>query len=416
MSGSVRSRPGADCPGEGTPGADRRRKSEVGVLSAGLKPALARQVGSPEGNSLDFAWTEEQEALRRSVIQFAQKELASDVIEEDRRQEFSWDGWEKCVELGIQGLPAPEEYGGGDADILTTVCAFEALGYGCGNNGLIFSIGAGKVKADTAPAPGPGSQSGQPGAATAERAGDSSLVRARQDGARWILSGSAGLVSNAGLADLVIVFARADSQAGKGDTATFIVEKSPPGFTVGPTLETMGLRTSPAAEIRLAECEVPEENRFGGAGSGPAALRAGKQWGCLCILAGEVGMMQRQLEASARYAAERTQFGQPIGKFPAVATKVADMEIRLEASRLLLYKAAWLAQQGKDAERETAIAKAYGADAVVQSCRDAVQIHRGYGYMTEYQIERDLRDALVGNIYTGSTDAQKMTIAGLRGL
>lgn len=401
---------------------------------------------------MDFSWTEEQEALRRSVTQFAQKELASDVIEEDHRQEFSWEGWRKCSDFGIQGLPAPEEYGGGATDILTTVCAFEALGYGCRNNGLIFSLSAhlsGSViplmrfgteaqkrkylpklahgewmgakvidERGIRPGPDPGHvrSSGHPGALKAGSAPDGHRVRARQNGRRWILNGSKAFVSNAGLADLVIVRADVDSPDRERGTTAFIVEKGAPGFTAGRNLETMGLRTSPAAQITLADCEVPEESMLGESGSGLAVMKAGERWESLCVLAGQAGMMQRQLEASARYAAERTQFGQPIGKFPAVASKVADMEIRLEASRLLLYKAAWLVQQGKDVEREVAVAKAYGADAAVQSCRDAVQIHGGYGYMTEYQIERDLRDALAGKMYSGSTEAQKMTIAGLRGL
>jgi len=400
---------------------------------------------------LDFAWTEEQEALRRSVVPFAQKELIGDIIEEDWRQEFSWDGWKKCAEFGIQGLPASEEYGGGDADILTTVCAFEALGYGCRNNGLIFSIGAhlsGSViplmrfgteaqkrkylpklargewvgaaaGTDQGVNPGKehgeGSASGHPGALNTSRASEDRRLRAHREGNQWVLNGSQNFVSNAGLADLVIVLAGVDSEAGKPGTGAFILERNAPGFAVGPTLETMGLRTSAAAEITLTDCQVPEEHVLGG-DLGPAVLKAAKQWEQLCSLASQVGMMQRQLEICARYAAERTQFGQPIGRFPAVAAKVAEMDIRLEASRLLLYRAAWLAGPGKDAERETAIAKAYGAEAAVQSCRDSVQIHGGYGYMTEYQIERDLRDALAGKMYAGSTDAQKMTIARLRGL
>jgi alkylation response protein AidB-like acyl-CoA dehydrogenase len=404
-----------------------------------------------EGNYLDFCWTEEQEALRRSVTQFAQKELVSDVVEEDLRREFSWDGWRKCAGFGIEGLPAPEEYGGGGADVLTTVCAFEALGYGCRNNGLIFSIsahlggsvvplmgfgtepqkqkylpklargewiGGGVITEqgiEWAAQPGHTSSSGHPTAVGTERARDGPCLRARRNGSRWILNGSKTFVSNAGLADVIIVSVGVDSPQGGADATAFIVEKSAPGFTVGGNLEMMGLRTFPTAEITLADCEVPEEDMLGGVGSGLAVLKPGKGWERLCTLAGQVGMMQRQLEVSARYAAERTQFGRPIGKFPAVAAKLADMDVRLEASRLLLYKAAWLAQQGREAEREASIAKTYGADAAVQSCRDAVQIHGGYGYMTEYQIERDLRDALTGKMYSGSTEAYKMAIAGLRG-
>lgn len=399
---------------------------------------------------MDFAWTEEQEALRRSVIQFAQKELVSDVIEEDRRQEFSWDGWKKCAAFGIQGLPAPEEYGGGGADVLTTVCAFEALGYACRNNGLIFSVGAhltGAViplvrfgtetqKRKYLPKLARGEWMGcgvvtergiKPPAAASQvsssasknksaPAGRLSGARAHPDGRRWILNGSRTFASNAGLADVIIVCADVDFPNGGAGTAAFVVEKGAPGLAVGGSLGTMGLRTSPAAEITLTDCELPEESLIGGPGSGLVVLRAGWEWERLCMSAGQVGMMQRELEASARYAAERTQFGQPIGKFPAVAAKVADMDIRLEASRLLLYKAAWLTQQSKNAEREAAIAKVYSDEAAVQSCRDAVQIHGGYGYMTEYQIERDLRDALAGKMYSGSTEAQKMAIAELRGL
>ena len=398
---------------------------------------------------MDFAWTEEQEALRRSVTQFARKELASDVVEEDLRQEFSWSGWKKCAEFGIQGLPAPEEYGGGDADILTSVCAFEALGYGCRNNGLIFSL-CGHLSGSVIPLARFGTEAqklkylpklargegmggapvnihvderglerGRPSSAVhspADRARGGSRVRAHHDGPQWILDGSTGLVRNAGLTDLIVICADAAGLEGDCRPTAFLVEKGGRGFTVAESLERMGLRTSPAAEITLANYEVPEGNVVGEVGSGLNVVKAGEQWGVLCTLAGQVGMMQRQLEASAGYAAERTQFGQPIAKFPAVAAKVADMNIRLEASRLLLYKAAWLVQQGTDATREIAIAKGYGADAAIQSCRDAVQIHGGYGYMTEYQIERDLRDSLAGKLFAGSTEAQNTAIAGLRGL
>jgi alkylation response protein AidB-like acyl-CoA dehydrogenase len=399
---------------------------------------------------LDFAWTEEQEALRRSVTQFAQRELVSDVSDEDRRQEFSWEGWRKCAAFGIQGLPAPEEYGGGGADVVTTVCAFEALGYGCRNNGLIFSISAhlagaviplmrfgteaqkqkylpkltraewmgGSVVAEHGIRPSPEPRQVSLGPARSARGvdGHGLSTRARHDDRRWILNGSKTLATNAGLADVIVVCAEVEAPNGGADTAAFIVDKGTPGVIVGGSFESMGLRTSPSAEITLTDCELPDENLLGEAGSGLAVLKAGQEWERLCFLAGQVGMMQRQLEASARYAAERTQFGQPIGKFPAVAAKVADMDIRVEASRLLLYKAAWLTQQSVEASREMVIANAFGADAAVQSCRDAVQVHGGYGYMTEYQIERDLRDALAGKMFLGSTEAQKMVIAGLRGL
>jgi alkylation response protein AidB-like acyl-CoA dehydrogenase len=231
----------------------------------------------------------------------------------------------------------------------------------------------------------------------------------RRDGS-WVLNGSKMLVTNGPVADVVIVFARVEAAG----TTAFIVEKG--GFTATKPLEAMGLRTLPKADLVLADCELSDDQVLGEIGGGAEVLEASADWASICVLAAEVGMIHRQLEVSSRYAAERRQFGQPIGKFPAVASKVADMDIRLEISRLLLYKAAWLKREGRRPQREIAIAKAYIGDAAIQTCRDAVQIHGGYGYMTEYQIERELRDAVSAKIQSGTTEAQKAVIAGLRGL
>lgn len=386
---------------------------------------------------MDFAWSEEQAALRRSVIQFAQNELASDVVAEDQKQEFSWDGWRKCARFGVQGMPASEEYGGGGADVLTMVCALEALGYGCRNNGLIFSLNAHLWGAEIPLAlfgneeqkrrylprlvngEWMGSQALiEPGGSATENgyANLSLTTRAeRTSTGAWVLNGAKAFVANATLADLVIVYAAAATGAGgAGAVTAFMVEKGTPGLTFGPALERMGLRTSPVGGLTLTDCEVPESNLLGEVGSGPAILAAAAEWERICILAGELGMMERELETSARYAAERRQFGRPIGTFPAVAAKIAGMHTRLETARLALYKAAWLKKQGKHPGRESAIAKAYVADAAIQTCRDALQIHGGYGYMTEYQIERDLRDAITVKIYSGAGEDAK-EIAGEQG-
>ncbi len=170
------------------------------------------------------------------------------------------------------------------------------------------------------------------------------------------------------------------------------------------------------AELALTDCELPDSSILGQIGSGPAIFTASMEWERISILASHLGMMQRLLETSSRYATDRRQFGQPIGKFPAIATKIADMDIRLETARLVLYKAAWLKKMGKHPLREAAIAKAYVSEACIQTCLDAIQIHGGYGYMTEYELERELRDAIAGKIYSGTTEIQKMIIAGLLGL
>ena len=170
------------------------------------------------------------------------------------------------------------------------------------------------------------------------------------------------------------------------------------------------------AELAFVDCEVPVENLLGKEGAGTAIFTASMEWERICILASHLGAMQRLLETCVQYARERKQFGQAIGKFPAVADKVAEMDIRLETARLVLYKAAWLKKQGRHPLREAAIAKTYVSEACIQTCLDAIQIHGGYGYMTEYEIERELRDAIAGKIYSGTTEIQKKIIAGMHGL
>jgi alkylation response protein AidB-like acyl-CoA dehydrogenase len=381
---------------------------------------------------VDFSWNEEQLALRMSIISFAKKELNESLIEQDRDEGFNWEGWKKCAAMGLHGLPVPQEYGGQGADILTTACALEALGYGCRDNGLIFSINAHMWSAEI-PFLKFGTEaqrrrylpklvSGQwvgVHAMTEPMSGSDAFSlksRAERKGDRYVINGSKTFITNAQIADVLIVFANLDPAKGASGITGFIVEKGTPGLTVSKKLHKMGLRTSPMAELALVDCEVPAENVLGKEGAGTAIFTASMEWERICILASHLGAMQRLLETCVKYARERKQFGQAIGKFPAIANKVAEMDMRLETARLVLYKAAWLKKQGKHPLREAAIAKAYVSEACIQTCMDAIQIHGGYGYMTEYEIERELRDAIAGKIYSGTTEIQKMIIAGLHGL
>jgi alkylation response protein AidB-like acyl-CoA dehydrogenase len=381
---------------------------------------------------LDFSWSEEQLALRKSIIGFAKQELNKNLIEHDRDEAFDREGWKKCAEMGIHGLPVPTEYGGQGADILTTACALEALGYGCRDNGLIFSInahmwtteipflmfGTEAQKQRYLPRLTSGEWVGIH-AMTEPQAGSDAFSlksRAERKGDRYVINGSKTFITNAQIADLMIVFANLDPAKGAAGITAFIVEKGTPGFTVSGKLHKMGLRTSPMAELAFVDCEVPVENVLGKEGAGTAIFTASMEWERICIMASHLGAMQRLLETCVKYSGDRKQFGQSIGKFSAIANKVADMDIRLETARLVLYKAAWLKKQGKHPLREAAIAKAYVSEACIQTCLDAIQIHGGYGYMTEYEIERELRDAISGKIYSGTTEIQKMIIAGLHGL
>jgi len=381
---------------------------------------------------LDFAWNDEQIALRREIIRFAQNELNDNMVDRDRCEQFSWEHWKKCAQMGIQGLPVPQQYGGSGADTLTTVCALEALGYGCRDNGLLFSINA-HMWTTEIPLMGFGTEEQKrrylPKLISGEWIGLHAMTepmsgsdayslrtRAERKGDRYVLNGSKTFITNAQDAHLFVIFANLDPAKGANGVSAFLVERDTPGLLIGQKLHKMGLRTSPMAEVALVDCEIPVENLLGKEGGGQAIFTTSMEWERTCILASHLGMMQRLLERSVKYARERNQFGQPIGKFAAISNKIAEMEVRLETGRLVLYKAAWLKSQGKHPLREASIAKLYVSEAAVQSCLDAIQIFGGYGYITEFEIERELRDAVSSKIYSGTSEIQRVIIAGLHGL
>ena len=241
-------------------------------------------------------------------------------------------------------------------------------------------------------------------------------TRAERAGDDYLLNGTKLYITNAPVADVVLVFAAHPGRSKPTNISAFLVEAGTPGFTVSRSLEKMGLRTSPMGEVVLDGCLVPAGKRLGPEGAGMAIFNSSMGWERSCILASALGAMQRQLEACVGYARARQQFGQAIGKFQGVAGKVADMYLRLEAARLLVYQAAWLAGQGKPAIAEAAAAKLFTSEAWIASSLDAIQIHGAYGYMTEAGIERDLRDAVAGTIYSGTSEIQRVILAGMLGL
>jgi alkylation response protein AidB-like acyl-CoA dehydrogenase len=381
---------------------------------------------------MDFSFTPEQLALKASAIEFASKELNHNLREREQAGEFPRDAWRACARFGIQGLPVPPEFGGSGADILTTVLVMEGLGYGCRDNGLIFSLNAqlwsmelplllfGTREQQRAYLPGlvSGDLIGVHAMTEADAGSDAFSLRthAERRGDRYVLNGAKLYITNAPVADVVLVFATLNRARGFAGVSAFLVEKGTPGFTVSRSFDKMGLRTSPMGEIVLTDCAVPVENRLGKEGAGMAIFQSSMEWERSCILASAIGAMQRQLEACVRYAQTRQQFGQAIGKFQSIANKIADMYLRIEAARLLIYKVAWLKQQGKSALLEAALAKLFTSEAWVQSGLDAIQIHGAYGYMTEAEVERDLRDAIAGRIYSGTSEIQRLIIARTLGL
>jgi alkylation response protein AidB-like acyl-CoA dehydrogenase len=381
---------------------------------------------------MDFSFDPEQLSYKKSVLEFARNELVRDVVPLDRNSDFDREGFLQCARFGIQGLPIPEQYGGSAADPLTVVVAMEALGYACKDNGLLFSInaqmwsfelpilefGSEQQKMRYLPRLCSGEMIGVHAMTEPQSGSDAFDLRTeavKRDG-RYVLNGSKMFITNAPVADSILVFASVDRSKGLQGISAFIVDKGTPGFSVSKHVEKMGLRTSPMGEIVLEDCEIPEENRLGAEGAGAAIFNCSMEWERGAILANYLGTMQRQIETCVKYARERKQFGKPIGKFQAVAHRIANMKVRLETSRWLVYRVGWLKQQGKSAVMDAAIAKLYVGENLVQCCQDAIQIHGAYGYMTDPGIERDLRDSISSTIYSGTSEIQRNIIAAWLGL
>jgi alkylation response protein AidB-like acyl-CoA dehydrogenase len=381
---------------------------------------------------MDFSFSEDQLRLKESAIKFAKGELNEGVLEREKIGEFSSEGWKKCAEFGIFGLPIPKKYNGLEENILTCLIVMQGLGYGCHDSGLLFAInshmwtceipilnfGTDAQKERYLPGMCQGTIIGGHAMTEPDSGSDAFSIRAKatKKGDTYILNGTKMFISNAPIADILLVFAVTDATKKIGGISAFIVEKDFPGFSVGKPLDKMGLRTSPTSEVILEDCEVPVENRLGKEGAGMAIFNSEMEWERCCLFACNLGTMERQHENCIKYVKERQQFGSPIGKFQSISNKIADMMVRIELSRLILYKVAWMKSQRKKAPVESAIAKLYLSEAAVDSSLDAIQLHGGYGYMKEFGVEKDLRDAIAGKIYSGTSEIQRNIIARWLGL
>jgi len=382
---------------------------------------------------MDFSFDADQLAFRDSVTRFAKAELNNnDLIQRDRASQFDSAAFKKCAEFGIQGLPIPTEYGGSGADPLTVVIAMEALGYGCQDNGLLFSInaqmwsfeipllefGTEEQKRKYLPRLCRGEIVAVHAMTEPESGSDAFSLRTtavKRDG-KYVLNGTKMFITNAPIADAILVFATIDREKGMQGISAFIVDRGTPGLNTTRHLDKMGLRTSPMAEVTLEDCEIPVENRLGPEGAGVAIFNCSMEWERGSILASYLGSMQRQVEVCVKYSRDRKQFGKPIGRFQAVAHHIANMKVRLEAARWLVYRVAWMKQRGKSAVLDAAIAKLFVSEGLVQSCLEAVQIHGGNGYMTEFGLERELRDSVSSTIYSGTSEIQRNIVAAWLGL
>ena len=381
---------------------------------------------------MNFEITPDQLELRASVRGFAREQLNHDLEQRDHDGTFPRDCWQKCADFGLLGLPIAAEFGGQGQDLVTTTIAMEALGWGCRDNGLVFSLNA-QMWAVQMPLAHYGSDdqkrewlprlvSGQSiGAHAITEPGAGSDVfslttRAERRDGGYVLNGQKTFATNAPIADVALAFAYLARDGQSPALTAFVVPRTTPGVTFGRPIAKMGLRTSPMGEVIFEDCFVPERARLGPEGAGMKIFNSAMEWERACIFAGHLGAMERLLDDCIGYAKKRRQFAQPIAKFESVADRIADMKVAIEAGRWLLYKVGWLADQGKSAVLEAALAKLYVSEMHSKAALDALQLYGGYGYMKEYPIEREVRDALSGTLYSGTSEMQRKIIARCLGL
>jgi alkylation response protein AidB-like acyl-CoA dehydrogenase len=382
---------------------------------------------------VDFGLSDRQRALRRQVTRFAREHLGERAAELDREAAFPRADWQRCADHGVLGWPVAKEYGGSGFDPVTTVVALEALGYGCRDNGLVFAItnhlwgcvvyliehGTEEQRRRLLKPLCSGELIGAHALSEPEAGSDILSMRttARREGDMYVLDGEKWFVSNAPVADVFVVFARTGGErSAQEQLSAFLVTADLPGVRISREFDKLGLRTTPMGAVRFEGTPVPVENRLGGEGDGYAIFTSTIEWERSFMFAPHVGAMRRLLDTATERAAQRRQFGRPIGSFQSVAHEIADMRIRLELAQLILYKVAWLKSQGATALLESTIAKVVISEGLVANAMAAVQVHGARGYLTEFGVERELRDALGGPIYAGTSGVHRGILAELLGL
>jgi len=376
-------------------------------------------------------WNDEQRALQEAFGRW-HADLSADHIDLDRQGGFAWEKWDLIRQSGILRLPFDEEWGGMGQDLLTTMGVLENLGYGCRNGGLSFSVathmvstgipiqrfGSRALKERFLPRICDGSAIGAHAITEPGSGSDAMSMRtkAMADGESYVLNGSKTFVSNGPVADQFVVYARTNPALGAWGVTAFVVERDTPGMTVGQPIEKMGLRNSPLCELFFDDCRIPAGNVVGKPGLGFSILDHVMKWEILCSFIINVGEMRHRLERCIEYARTRRQFNQPIGSFQSVANKIVDMKIGLETARSWLYGTARRFLANENITIDIAIAKLLASENNFASAASAVQIFGGNGYMTEYGLEKDLRNATAGTIYSGTSEIQRGRIARMLGL
>ena len=376
---------------------------------------------------MDFSFTEEQELLRQTVREMARDIIFPGAAERDEEARFDRDVWDKVAEQGYMGMPFPEEYGGQGASVIDTSIVGEALAYGGCDAGFCLSWGAHTViggvpiwqlgteeqRKKYLPKIASGEWISGLGLTEPEAGSDAAgiLTTADKKDGYYVLNGTKTFITNGPVGEVFVVLAKTDKEKGAAGISGFIVEKGFPGFSVGNEIHKTGNRSSPTSELIFDNCEVPAENLLGEENQGFMGVAlATLEWERSVMLASAIGGMEVQLEECIAYAKQRRQFGRPIAHFQAVQFMLADMKMWLETSRWILYKVAWNKDQGIMDPLMASLSKLYITEVAIKSAQNAIQIHGGYGYTKEYQVERALRDAQLGVLGGGTSEIQRWII------
>jgi acyl-CoA dehydrogenase len=373
---------------------------------------------------MNLQFTEEQLMMKKMVQDFAQNEIAP-FVEKMEEGEFPRSILKKMGELGLMGIPIDEKYGGAGMDFTSYIIAIHEISKVSAAVGVILSVhtsvgtnpilyfGTEEQKKKYVPKLATGEYLGAFGLTEPQAGSDASALKTRavRDGDYYIINGSKIFITNGGEADTYIVFAVTNPEKGKHGISAFIVEKDTPGFIVGKDEKKMGLHGSRTVQLTFEEMKIPVEQRLGEEGEGFKIAMANLDVGRIGIAAQALGIAEAAFEKANQYAKERHQFGKPIVSNQGVAFKLADMATAIEASKLLIYRAASLREQGKACGMEASMAKLFASRTSVEVTTEAIQIFGGYGYTKEYPVERYFRDAKITEIYEGTSEIQKIVIS-----
>ncbi len=376
---------------------------------------------------MDFDLSEEQKAWRRAVHDFVEKEVKPKAREVDETDSFNWDAVRKGGPLGLLGMNIPEEYGGAGVDAVSAAIAIEELGWGCGSTALAFAAhnglgtapialyGSEELKKTWLPLVASGKNKlgalalTEPGAGSDIQGGI--VTKAEKDGDSWVVNGAKMWCTNAGIAEYIITLVRTDPKGGSKSLSMILVPTDSKGLKIGPAEHKMGLHGSPTHAVTYDNVRVPLQNLVGAEGRGLQQTLSTLDGGRISIGALSVGLAQAALEAAVEYACQRKAFGQTLAEFQAIQFKLADMATEIEIARNMIYKAAWLKDMKRNFNKEAAMAKLYASEMAERVCYHAIQIHGGYGYSREYNVERMYRDARLMTIGEGTSEIQRLVIS-----